>query len=132
MNLRGAPDLMWAAFPQAQQPGGVVDLAVGENNAPICVPRSTPALFNSGVWAICWLISGEALHSTHSLPLSLTIIDDWVRGSLNGAIAQTLTVGAVAVPLRETAAGGGTEDFNEHEDGPGNDEGARANGGRGD
>lgn len=80
MNLRGAPDLMWAAFPQAQQPGGVVDLAVGENNAPICVPRSTPALFNSGVWAICWLISGEALHSTHSLPLSLTIIDDWVRG----------------------------------------------------
>ena len=33
MNLRGAPDLMWAAFPQAQQPGGVVDLAVGENNA---------------------------------------------------------------------------------------------------
>ncbi len=33
MNLRGAPDLMWAAFPQAQQPGGVVDLTVGENNA---------------------------------------------------------------------------------------------------
>lgn len=30
MNLRGAPDLMWAAFPQAQQPGCVVDLAVGE------------------------------------------------------------------------------------------------------
>ena len=33
MNLRRAPHLVRAAFAQAQQPGGVVDLAVGENNA---------------------------------------------------------------------------------------------------
>ena len=33
MNLRRAPNLVRAAFAQAQQPGGVVDLAVGENNA---------------------------------------------------------------------------------------------------
>lgn len=81
MNLRGAPDLMWAAFRRLSNPVVWSIWLSVRIMPPICVPRSTPALFNSGVWAICWLISGEALHSTHSLPLSLTIIDDWVRGT---------------------------------------------------
>lgn len=80
MHLRRTPYLMRTPFAQTEQPGGVVNLAVGENNAANMRAAQNSFLFSSGVWAICWLISGEALHSIHSSPLSLTMIDDWVRG----------------------------------------------------
>ena len=76
MHLRRTPYLMRAPFAQAEQPGGVVNLAIGENNAANM--RAAQNLFLIQFWRMGNLL--EALHSTHSLPLSLTMIDDWVRG----------------------------------------------------
>lgn len=80
MHLRRTPYLMWTPFAQAEQPGGVVNLAIGENNAANM--RAAQNLFLIQFWRMGNLLAdiGEALHSTHSLPLSLTMIDDWVRG----------------------------------------------------
>ncbi|MBO1997286.1 hypothetical protein J4730_07910 [Klebsiella pneumoniae] len=48
MNLRGAPDLMWAAFRRLSNPVVWSIWLSVRIMPPICVPRSTPALFNSG------------------------------------------------------------------------------------
>lgn len=90
-----------AGTAQAEQPGGVVNLAIGENNAANRCAAQTFFLFSSGVWAICWLISGEVL-AQHPLFAVIAADDDrrlGARGRLNGTVAQTLTVGAVTVPL---------------------------------
>ncbi len=44
----GAPDLMWAAFRRLSNPVVWSIWLSVRIMPPICVPRSTPALFNSG------------------------------------------------------------------------------------
>ena len=120
MHLRRTPYLMRAPFAQAEQPGGVVNLAIGENNAAnMCAAQN---LFLIKFWRMGNLLADIGGGVTQH-PLFAVIADDdrrlGARGRLKGTVAQTLTVGAVTVPLGETTASGGTEDFNKHEDGPG-------------
>ena len=111
---------MRTTLAQAEQPGGVVNLAVGENNAANM--RAAQNLFLIQFWRMGNLLADIGRGVTQ-YPLFPVIADDDRRlgagGRLKGTVAQTLTVGAITVPLRETAAGGGTEDFNKHEDRPG-------------
>lgn len=118
MHLRRTPYLMWAPLAQAEQPGGVVNLAIGENNAANM--RAAQNLFLIQFWRMGNLLAdiGEALHSTHSLPLSLTMIDDWVRGSPEGYRRANPDSWRSYSSTGETTASGGTEDFNKHEDEP--------------
>ena len=76
----GAVDAQGAAFAQHQQAGGVVDLAVHENDADDpCVPQGATGCA-AGKTRSCARMSGEALSSTQLAPSALTAMDDWVRG----------------------------------------------------
>jgi hypothetical protein len=101
MDHVGAPHLMRAAFAQAEQAGGVVDLAVHQDDGADAGVAQGPAGC-IGAKACSWArMSGEALHSTQCTPSSDIAMDDWVRRGAQAAVAKALAVDAVAVPLRE-------------------------------
>jgi hypothetical protein len=95
----GAPDLMRAAFAQAEQAGGVVDLAVHQDDgADAGVAQGAAGCIGAKLWS--WArMSGEALHSTQLTPSSEIAMDDWVRAWHSGCRRETGAVHAVAVPL---------------------------------
>ncbi|MNE85938.1 hypothetical protein D3C80_1829890 [compost metagenome] len=105
----GAPDLMRAAFTQAQQAGGVIDLAVEQDN------RTDPGVAQGA----CGLHGGEGLQLRADIRRGVaqhpvhTVVRQGnrrlgTRCSAQGTVAKAFAVHAVAVPLRETATGGGT------------------------
>lgn len=79
MNHLGAPDFMRAAFAQRQQAGGVIDLAVQQDDRTdggVAGARAGCRVGKDSSWA---RMSGDALHRIQSTPLSLMAMDDWVR-----------------------------------------------------
>lgn len=83
---------------------------------PMPVSRRARLGCSSGVALICCRMSGEALSKAQSWPSSaLTQIDDCARRGTDAAVAQAGAIAAVAVPLREAATCGGTEDDQFHD-----------------
>ena len=69
-----------------------------------------PARLRPGEPASCAWTSGEALSRNQRAPSALTAADDWLRGSrARGLAPGDPAGGAPAVPLGESAAGGGPE-----------------------
>ncbi|MCY1175748.1 hypothetical protein D9M73_159990 [compost metagenome] len=109
MDHVGAPDLMRAAFAQHEQAGGVVDLAVHQDD------RADPGIAQGAAR----LHRGEALElgadvrggvAQHPVHAVIGNCDGRLRPRLGpqAAVAKACAVHAVAVPLGEAAAGGGT------------------------
>ncbi|MNG03103.1 hypothetical protein D3C84_861650 [compost metagenome] len=109
MDHVGAPHLVRATFAQAEQAGGVVDLAVHQDDRANAGVAQGPARLHRGkrLELGANVRRGVAQHPVH------TVIGqgDGRLGARLGpqaAVAKTCAIGAVAVPLGETAAGGGT------------------------
>lgn len=115
MHHVGTPDLMRAAFAQAEQAGGVIDLAVEQDDGLYPgVTQGTARLHGRKALQLRTDVRrGVAQHPVHP-----------VVGQGNGrlrarmgtqaAIAKATAIGAVAVPLGKAAAGGGAENLDMH------------------
>ncbi len=128
----GAPDFMRAAFTQGQQAGGVIDLAVEQDDrADRRIARLARRLQGGkGLQLRTDVRRGIAENPVHA------VVADGdgrlgTRLAAQGAGAQARTVGAVAVPLRKTTARSGTENLDEHgtlpDQGPGRSRGGTVN-----
>ena len=111
----GAPDLMRATFAQAEQAGGVVDLAVHQDDrADAGIAQGAARLHRRETLQL----RADVRRSVAQHPVHAVVGNrDGRLGARLGtqaAVAKTCAVDAVAVPLRETAAGGGTENLDEH------------------
>ena len=105
----GAPHLVRAAFAQAQQASGMVDLAVHQDDcADAGIAQGAARLHGRKALELrADIRRGIAEHPVHA------IVGDrdgrlGTRVGPQAAIAKTCAVHAVAVPLREATAGGGT------------------------
>ena len=115
MDHLGAPDLVRAAFAQAEQAGGVVYLAVEQDD------RVDTGIAQCAGW-LHWregLELGTDVRRGVAQDPVLAIVRQCngglgTRCGAQGAIAVALAVGAIAVPLRKPATGGGTENLDVH------------------
>ncbi len=111
----GAPHLVRAAFAQAEQAGGVVDLAVQQDDGVDAgVAQGTGRLHRrKGLELGADIGRGIAQHPVHAVVgQGDGRLRAW-RGT-QGAVTQALAVVAVAVPLWKPATGGGTENLDVH------------------
>jgi hypothetical protein len=111
----GAPYLVRAAFAQAQQAGGVVDLAVQQDDgANAGVAQATVGLHRREVVQLrADVRRGIAQHPVHAVVGER----DGRLGTCPGiqaAVAKARAVGAVAIPLGKATAGGGAENLHVH------------------
>ncbi|MNP31485.1 hypothetical protein D3C76_1246070 [compost metagenome] len=115
MNPLGAPHRMWAAFTQAQQAGAVIDLAVEQHHASDgAVTQAAGRLQRRKALEL----RADVWRSIAQHPV-LPVVTQGNRGlratpGPQAAIAHTGALAAIAVPLRETTAGGGTENADVH------------------
>ncbi|MNZ83967.1 hypothetical protein D3C78_1027110 [compost metagenome] len=110
-----APHLVRAALAQGQQAGGVVDLAVQQDQrADRRVAQRAGRLQGRERLDLC----ADVRRGVADDPVDPVVGQGdgglGTRLGTQGAFAQAAAVAAVAVPLRETAAGGGTEDTDMH------------------
>jgi len=109
MDHVGAPDLMRATLAQAEQAGGVIDLAVHQDDrADPCVAQCTARLHGREALELGPDVrGGVAQHPVHAV---IGYRDGRLGARLGpqAAIAKSGAVLAIAVPLRKTTAGGGT------------------------
>ena len=116
MNHVRAPDLMRATFAQAEQAGGVVDLAVHQDDRADAGVAQRPARLHRGeaLQLRADVRRGIAQHPVHAV---IGNRDGRLGAGLGiqAAVAKACAVDAVAVPLRKTATGGRTQDLDEHE-----------------
>jgi hypothetical protein len=109
-HLRCAVDREPAALAQHQEPSGVVDLGVDQHDgANPGVADGSPGC-SRGKARSCESTSGEALNRIQSMPVGRNR-DGGLgpRPRADRALAHAVAVAAVAVPLREAAAGGRPE-----------------------
>ncbi|MNP32195.1 hypothetical protein D3C76_1253630 [compost metagenome] len=105
----GAPDLMRATFTQHEQAGGVVDLAVHQDDrADPGITQGTPRLHGREALQLGTDVRGSvAQHPVHAV---IGNRDGRLGARLGpqAAVAKTCAVLAIAVPLGKTTASGGT------------------------
>lgn len=115
MNHLGAPDFMRAAFAQRQQAGGVIDLAVQQDDRTDggVAGRTGRLQGRKGLE-----LGADVRRRIAQDPVDTVVADGdgrlGTRLGVERAGAQARTVGAVAVPLRKTPTRGGTENLDEH------------------
>ena len=115
VNHVGAPHFVWAAFTQAEQPGGVIDLAVQQHDGGNArIPQRTARLHGREALQLRTDVrGGVAQHPVHPIVGQGNGRLRAGRGTQT-AITEACAIHAVAVPLWKTTASGGPENLDVH------------------
>jgi len=111
----GAPDLMGAAFAQAEQAGGVVDLAVQQDDGADAGVTQGPRRLQRGEAGQLGADVGRGVAQDPVHPV-VGQGDGRLGTGLGpeGALAEAVAIDAIAVPLGKATAGGGAENLDMH------------------
>src|SRR5690606_30864396 len=110
-----AVHLMWTTFSQHQQACGVVDLAVHEDDGCNAGVANGARGLQRGEGG---KLGKNVRRCIEKYPVHAIGADCYGRlgpgSGFDGAFAQAVAIGTVAIPLRKTAAGGGAQYMNKH------------------
>ncbi|MDT4841724.1 hypothetical protein FQZ97_755940 [compost metagenome] len=111
----GAPHLVRATFAQAEQAGGVVDLAVEQDDpGNRCIAQAAGRLQGREGFEL----GADVRRGIAQDPVDAVVAEGdrrlGARPCAEGAGTDAAAVAAVAVPLREATAGGGAENLDAH------------------